>query len=162
MVDLMESFELAPEAHHYLDIELNIQTWKLLEQDELTDKDKRRMEQFALGSLYHWHRSMKFAPVNAQRGHWMLARVYAVTGEPEKSLEQAKICMALTQELNLGDFDLGYAHEALARALAANGNPEAASTTYRAAISVPIAGEEDQRVFLGDLKAEPWFGLERP
>ena len=158
----MESFELSPEAHHYLGIELNIQTWRLLEQDQLTDKDKRRMEHFALGSLYHWHRSMKFAAVNAQRGHWMLARVYAVTGEPEKSLEQARICMTLTQELNLSGFDLGYAHEALARALAASEDFEAAATTYGEAMSVPIAGEEDQRIFLGDLQAEPWFGLERP
>ena len=73
----MRDFQLAPDAHHYLGVEMNQQVWRLLAQPERDDQDKKRLEHFALASMFHWQHSPKFQPVNAQRAHWLLSRVYA-------------------------------------------------------------------------------------
>ena len=65
----VESHTMNPEAHHCLGIEMNEQVWKLPGQEDRDERDNRRMEHFALPSLYHWEQSPKYAPINAQRGH---------------------------------------------------------------------------------------------
>ena len=158
----MRDFQLAPDAHHYLGVEMNQQVWRLLAQPERDDQDKKRLEHFALASMFHWQHSPKFQPVNAQRAHWLLSRVYAVLEHGEQALIQAVQCRELTQELNLRGFDLAYAHEALARAHAAVGDHEAASMHYEEALHAAgeIAAEEDRRLFLDDLKSPPWFEVD--
>jgi hypothetical protein len=122
----------------------------------------RGLESEPLGSLYHWHRSPRFTPVNAQRGHWLVARVCAVLGLGEKALEHAAACMNLTGELGLGDFDLAYAHEAVARARAASGDLETAQEAFHRAREAgeAIAGDKDKEVFQSDLVSAPWYGLD--
>ena len=150
--------------HHYMGIELNQQVWALLAKAERTDADNRRMEEFALASLFHWTQSPKFQPVNAQRGHWMISRVYATVHKAEQALLHAKRCMALTEELGLSGFDRGYADEAMARALAASGQMTEATTYYERATQAgqAIENDGDKKWFIQDLNAEPWFGLQRP
>jgi len=81
----------------------------------------------------------------------MVARVQAALGRAELALHHARRCMAATQEAGLGDFDLAYAHEAMARALEVAGQPEAADTELEAAKLVPIADPEDQAILDADL-----------
>ena len=64
--------------HHYMGIEMNIQTWNLLGKEDKNEQDDARMVNFAQVSLYHWRKSHKYEPVNEQRGQWMLSHVYAV------------------------------------------------------------------------------------
>ena len=153
---------MTPEAHHTLAIEMNQQVWRLLGIEDRTEIDNRKLEHFALASLYHWQHSPKFAPVNAQRGHWLLARVYAVLNAPQKAMAHAQQCMELTETLQLKDFDLAYAHEALARAHACEGSHSEALTHRQLAVHAgdDIAGEKDRTYFMSDLKEQPWFGLE--
>ena len=66
--------------HHYMGIEMNIQTWNLLEKKGRSERDDLRMIMFAKASLYHWKQSPKFQSVNEQRGEWMISRVFAVIG----------------------------------------------------------------------------------
>jgi hypothetical protein len=61
----------------------------------------------------------------------------------------------------LADFDLGYAHEARARALACLGRLDEAAQEFAAARAVEVADDDDREIFEGDLAAEPWFGLDR-
>ena len=105
-------------------IELNIQTWKLLEKVDRNDNDNKRMLNFAKASLYHWQKSPDFKPVNQQRGEWLISRIYANLNQGEKSLEHANICMDITEEESLKDFDLAYAYECKARAFATLGDSE--------------------------------------
>ena len=70
--------------HHYMGIELNIQTWKLLEKVDRNDNDNKRMLNFAKASLYHWQRSPHFKPVNKQRGDWLISRIYAILNQGKK------------------------------------------------------------------------------
>lgn len=69
--------------------------------------------------------------------------------------------MALTSELALSGFDLAYAHEGMARAHALCGDGEQASAHYRRAAEEgdAIVGDEDKKMFMGDLEGAPWFGM---
>ena len=158
----MSDFQLMPEAHHYLGIEMNQQVWRLLAQPARDEQEQRRLEHFALASMFHWQHSLEFQPVNAQRGHWLLSRVYAVLERGEESVVHAMHCFELTQQLSLRGFDLAYAHEALARAQAAAGDPVAAARHYEDALQAAdeISGPQDQKHFLDDLKSPPWFEAE--
>ena len=82
--------------HHYMGIELNIQTWNLLENTDRNENDGRRMLFFAKASLYHWQKSPHFTPINEQSGEWLISRFYAVLKQGEKSLKHANTCMDLT------------------------------------------------------------------
>ena len=124
------------------------------------EKDNVRMINFAKSSLYHWKKSPKFQPVNEQRAKWMISHVYAVLGKGEKALETAKETMHLTEKHRFKDFDLAYSYEALARAHAALGNKEECQKFWHKAKETRdfIVGEEDKKIFAGDLEAGPWFG----
>lgn len=157
----MSDEALPPEAHHYLAIELNQQTWALLAKENRDERDQKRMLHFARGSLHHWPHSPKFEPVHAQRGHWLLSRVHAVLGQGSQALTHAERCLTLTGELALGDFDLAYAHEAMARAHAATGNESEAAHHHTLATEAgqAISGEKDRAMFVTDLAEPPWFGM---
>ena len=49
----------------------------------------------ASASLYHWLQIGTV--VNAQRGEWLLARVYTVLEKPHPAMEHALRCQELTQ-----------------------------------------------------------------
>ena len=157
----MTQFFLSPDAHHYLGIEANQQTWALLTQPERSEQDNRRMEHFALASLHHWQHSPHFTPVNAQRGHWLLARVYAVLSRGEESLHQAEACLALTEAHSISGLDRAYAHEAVARAKASLNHTEEAMNHLKQAQSTGglIDVKEDMELFFQDLNDGPWFQL---
>ena len=158
----MSDFQVTPETHHYLGIEMNQQVWKLLGQDERDDQENRCLEHFALASMFHWHHSPEFQPLNAQRGHWLLARVYCVLDRGKEALSHATQRFHLTTELGLQDFDLAYAHEAMARGHAAVGDANAAAEHYRHALRSgdTINDDGDRKLFRDDLSSPPWFGLE--
>ncbi len=154
----MEKPVLDPNIHHYLGIELNMQVWNLLGKADRDANDNNRMVAFAKGSLYHWHHSPHFQPVNAQRGEWLISRVYAVLNSAGKALHHALNCHELTKKLNLEDFDLAYSCEALARAYALSGDRENFEKYYKLAEKAgeKIEDAENKKLFFEDLKSEPW------
>ena len=156
----MTEFSSEEKLHHYIGIELNMQTWNLLGEKDRTEQDDTRMLNFAKASLYHWKKSPKFEPVNGQRGEWMISHVYAILGRGKEALESAQKTMRLTKQHSFKDFDLAYAYEALARAHAALGNKEECQKFWHKAKEARdfIVGEEDKKIFAGDLEAGPWFG----
>ena len=70
--------------------------------------------------------------------------------------------MALTPDAGLADFDLAYAHEARARALACLGRRDEAAAELAAAHAVPVADPDDRAILVADLAAGPWYGLPTP
>ena len=145
--------------HHYMGIEMNIQTWNLLGKEGRNEKDDTRMINFAHASLYHWRKSHKYKPINEQRGQWMLSHVYAVSGKSEEALSYAEETSRLTTEQDLKDFDLAYSYEALARANAALGNKKECAKWLEKAqeAGTLIQREEDKKYFITDLESAPWF-----
>jgi hypothetical protein len=61
----------------------------------------------------------------------------------------------------MADFDIAYAYEAQARALALSGemNEAEAHLENAQAAGEAIADEQDREIFMGDLEGGEWFGL---
>ena len=49
----MTEFFSEEKLHHYMGIEMNIQTWNLLGKEDRNEQDDVRMVNFAQASLYH-------------------------------------------------------------------------------------------------------------
>src|SRR5205085_2370588 len=88
--------------------------WTLLERDSRTEEEDDEMIHAAHASRHHW--GAVGAPVNLARGEWQCSRVYAVLGRGEPALWHARRCLELCDRHSIGDFDLAFAYEALARA----------------------------------------------
>ena len=142
--------------HRAQAIAANNTVWELLdtESPDITELLAR-----AYAASYHWARAEDRTAANSARASWLLSRCHAVLGHGELALHHADECAAVVAEAGLRDFDLGYAHEARARALAALGRDDEARTELAAARSVEVADDEDRQIFEADLTAPPWFGL---
>ncbi|MDP7027205.1 MAG: hypothetical protein QF380_02225 [Candidatus Marinimicrobia bacterium] len=157
----MNEVSYEQKMHHDMGIEMNIQTWNLLEKEGRNERDDARMISFAHASLYHWRKSHKYKPINEQRGQWLLSHVYAVSGKSKEALFHAKKTQKLTIEQNLKDSDRAYAYEALARANAAIGSKyESLKNLWNAQMVVnDITNEDDKNNFISVLESSPWFGV---
>ena len=125
-------------------IELNVQTWNLLDKKDRNKNDDKRMLFFAKASLYHWRESPHYKPVNEQRGQRIISHVLVVLNRGEESLK---------------DFDLAYVYESKARSYAAIGDTEKMNKCFLNAKSSgeKIKGDEDRKLFFNDLHKDPWF-----
>ena len=109
--------------------------------------------------MHHWRRAARRGPENAARAAWLVSRAHVALGQGDAALYHADRSAAVVATAGLADFDLAYAHEARARALACLGRLEEAEAELAAARAVPIADDEDRQIVDGDLAAGPWFGL---
>jgi len=150
-----------PATHKKLAVDANNATWEILGKDlsEISDDDAEEMTRRAYAAAYHWQRAEATGPANDARASWLLSRVWAVRQNGEVALFHAQRCLAVCESAGLVDFDLAYAHEALARSYAALGIAEQASHHLAIARGVPIADTEDRTLVEADLAGEPWFGL---
>lgn len=155
-----ESMYTEVRCHKKFAVECNNEVWSLLSKESRTDQENESMIMAAHTSHYHWGKIGK--PINIQRGYWLISHVYAVLNMPEQALHHAKKCLALTEEHGFIDFDLAYAFEAMARANAAADNRQDAVKYLNLAREAGerIKAEEDRKLFISDLEAGPWFGLE--
>ena len=112
--------------HHYMGIEMNMQTFALLDKKDRNEKDNIRMINFAKASLFHWRKSDKYEIVNEQRGQWLISHVYAILGNSDEALSYAKKTLEITEENKnkMKDVDLAYAYESMARAYSISKNKD--------------------------------------
>ena len=145
--------------HQSSAINLNQETWALLERKDRTDSDNQRMITFAKDTLYQWQKSSNYKPVNHQRGEWLISNVYAVLNHGKEALPHAEICMDITMNESLKDFDLAYPYECMARAYAALGFPQKMNKCYSNAKAnwKTIKKIEDKKLLFSDLYSEPWY-----
>jgi uncharacterized protein YndB with AHSA1/START domain len=147
------------ELHRRQGITANNSTWELLDGRQLSGDDVDDLLGRAYAAMHHWRRAARRGPENAARASWLVSRVHAVLGHGDLALHHADRCREIVESAGLGDFDLAYAHEARARALACLGRLDDAAVELKAAHAVPIADAEDKAILDGDLAAEPWYGL---
>lgn len=164
LADLLEPIvpidEPVSQWHRTQAVEANNSVWEILGDESRRDTDDlEEMTRRAYASAYHWDRAAASSPANEARADWLLARVWSVRGNGALALHHAHRCAATCSQHDLVDFDLAYAHEAQARALACLGQLDEALEQRRLALAVPIADAEDAAIVAGDLAAEPWFGL---
>ena len=127
--------------------------WRLMETEDRTPAQDDRMLHMAHASRHHWEQLG--APANLARGEWQCSRVYAVLGRAEPCLHHARRVLDLCEEHGIGDWDLGFAHEALARAHALAGDVAAAQAEVSRALAVDIADADDRALLLSDLQTVP-------
>jgi hypothetical protein len=140
------------------------QTWDLIDKKDRTKEEETQMVHTAHASRYHWAALVsngKGTPLNLQRGEWQIARVYTILERAEPALYHANICLELTKEHNIGDFDLGFAYEAMARASALAKNKDDFKKYYKLAQEAgeKIAKKDDKDYFFEDLEGGKWFGM---
>ena len=105
---------LEPERQRQLAKDLFNHVWTLLEADDRTPMQDDEMIRAAHASRHHW--AAVGEPANLARGEWQCSRVYSVLGRGEPALWHGRRCLDICDEQGIGDFDLAYAYEALARA----------------------------------------------
>jgi len=139
-------------------------TWDLLDKNDRTTEENNEMVHAAHTSRYHWGilvANEKGTPLNLQRGEWQIARVYTVLNRTEPARYHAKLCLKLTEEHNIGDFDRAFAYEAMARAMALAGDKDGFEKYYKLAeeAAQKIKEQGDKDYFLEDLNKGLWFGM---
>jgi hypothetical protein len=151
------------ELHRYFGVELNNETWDLMEQiDESSPRgDQERLLYGAYAACLHWLEAGNEA--NHARGEYMIARAALRIGRTALGLEHAQRCLELVQAHpgQMADWDEPFAREVLARGLAAAGSPELALVEFARAeeLAAAVVDPGDREVLLAEFGKEPWFGL---
>ena len=142
---------LDPELQRRTAADLFNHTWALIEKVDRTPRETDLMIHAAHASRFLWESIGN--PENHARGEWLVSRVYAVAERPEPARHHAQRCLEICQEHALGDFDLSYAYEAMARSLGLAGDREAAGRFARLAADAGsrIADPDDRELLEGDL-----------
>jgi tetratricopeptide (TPR) repeat protein len=133
------------------------ETWRLMEREGRTWQEDDRMIHTAHASRYHWGQVPTATPAHLARGEWQVSRVYALLGRGEPALYHAGRVLEICRDNGIADWDLAFAHEALARAYAVAGDAEQArAATDRAlAAAEDITEDEDRDLLLADLETIP-------
>ena len=139
--------------HRQVSVELFNHVWTMLENAARTRDEDDAMVHAAHASAYHWLVAPDCRPENRARSEWQISRVYAVLGRAEPALHHARRCLELCEAHGLADWDLAFAHEALARASQVSGDTAAARRHVELARAVPIAEAEERDLLEQDLAA---------
>jgi tetratricopeptide (TPR) repeat protein len=129
--------------------------WRLMEQERRTPDEDALMIHEAHASAYHW--LQVGTPANAARSHWQCSRVYCLLGRPEPALYHARFVLDICERHGIGDWDLAYAYEALARAHCVAGDAEQARHWLDRArqAGAEVAEDEDREHLMSDLATIP-------
>jgi hypothetical protein len=142
--------------HRQLAVDLFNHVWTLLERTDRTPEQDDEMLHAAHASRHHW--SHAGTAVNLARGEWQCSRVYALLGRAEPALHHALRCRDYVEAADdAADWDLAFAHEALARAYAVAGDEEAARREAARAheLAAAVADADDREHLLGELADLP-------
>jgi DNA-binding transcriptional MerR regulator len=143
------------ESHRHWGKTLFNDTWRLMEKEDRTPDEDAQMIHQAHASAYHWLQAG--TPAHHARGHWQCSRVYCVLGRGEPALYHARFVLDICQRHGIGDWDLAFAYEALARAHAVAGDRDEARRWLEQArlASAGIAEDDDRELLLSDLETIP-------
>lgn len=146
---------LEPELQRKLASQLFNYVWTLLEKEDRTGRETELMVAAAYASWFFWEEPGD--AVHHIRGEWQISRACTAAEMSEAALRHANRCLELCEEHGIGDFDLAYAYEALARAHRVAGDDQAAkryADQARAAAQL-ISDQEDRELVDSDLATLP-------
>lgn len=145
------------ECHKRFAVDLFNLVWEFLDKKGRTKEEDDKMVHAAHASRFHWGEIG--TGLEMERGEWQISRVYAVLNRPRSALFYAKRCLEICQSNHIGDFDIAFAYEAMARAQAIAGE-EADSQRYiqlAKRAGEQIKGKEDREIFFGELNTVPGY-----
>jgi len=148
----MENVDQLRERHDKFAVELFNLVWDLMDREERTPEEDDRMLHAAHASRYHWGEIG--TPLEFERGEWQISRVYSVLKRPDGAMHHARRCLEICEANGIGDFDLAFAYEALARASSVAGDHSGVSRYMRLAEKAgeAIAEEDNRNYFLSELR----------
>ena len=146
---------MSAETERQLAIRYFNSVWTLMEKADRTIEDDDLMVHMAHASRYHWGQVGK--PENFARGEWQVSRVYAVVKRAEPCLHHAQRVLDICVANGIGDWDIAFAFEALARGHAIAGDSEASRAMTEKALEAveKIEEDEDRKIVLADLETIP-------
>ena len=152
------------ESHEKMAKDCFNKTWALLDKSDRTKDEENEMVHTAHASRYHWGvlvDNEKGTPVNLQRGEWQIAHVYTLIKRAEPAIHHAKTCLRLTKEYDISDFDLAFAYEGMARAMALAEDEDGFEKYFKLAKEAgdKIKDNGDRDYFLEELEKGLWFGM---
>ncbi len=114
----MTDKELSEEEkiHKKLAVNLFNTTWSLMDKSDRTKEEDDEMIHSAHASRYHWGKVGNH--IHFERGEWQISRVYSVLKMVESAIYHGQRCLDICLEHKIGDFDIAFAYESLARAYA--------------------------------------------
>jgi hypothetical protein len=147
--------DIDAQVHRELGTRLFNQTWDLLVMPERTREQDDQMVYTAMASRYHWGECG--APVNFARGEWQISRVFAALNRPEQALHYARRSLETCQANGIGDFDLAFGYEAVARAAALLDDTSLLDESLQQARQAgeQIAEQDDRDYFFDELRTIP-------
>jgi hypothetical protein len=143
------------EWHKKQSVELFNLVWRFLDKKERTKEEEDKMIHAAHASRFHWGEIG--TPLECEHGEWQISRAYSVLNKPQPALYHGQRCLEICQQNKIGDFDIAFAYEAMARAYAVVGE----KVKYEKYITLAKqAGEkikktEDRDYFFHELKTIP-------
>ena len=142
-IDLTDRRQLAVDLFNHV--------WTLIERSDRTALEDDEMLHAAHASRHHWGEVGE--PVNLARGEWQCSRVYAVLGRAEPAMWHARRVVALCEEHGIGDWDIAFGWEAIARAASVAGDAAQTRTALARAreLAAAIKDDEDRELLLSDL-----------
>jgi hypothetical protein len=140
------------EDHRKFAVNLFNMTWSLLDKKDRTEEEDNKMIHAAHASRFHWGEIG--TPLEFERGEWQISRVYSVLKRNEPALYHARRCLEICKENNIGDFDIAFAYEAMARAYAVLGKKADCDRHIELAEKAgeQIKKKEDRDYFLSELQ----------
>ena len=158
---------MTSDEHRRIGVDLNNSTWTTLAAGGLppgaSADDYDRLLYGAYASLFHWMNVTEATVANRARGEHLVSRAATATGRFVAALDHGMRCLELCVENpdDVEDWDVAFAYEAIARALAGLGKLRDARRQHRVAADrgAAIVDEEDRKVFLEEFARGPWFGL---
>ena len=127
--------------------------WGLLDKKDRTEEEDDRMVHAAHASRFHWGEigtALEF-----ERGEWQISRVYSAVKRPISALFHAERCLEICKDNDIGDFDISFAYEAMARAHAVAENKVECEEYIKLAEEAgeKIEKKEDKKHFFNELKS---------
>lgn len=126
-------------------------TWDIIDLKERSEADVLKMIHMAHASRYHWGEIG--TPLEWSRGEWQISRVYALAKMGESALYHGKHALKYCLDHEIGDFDLAFAYETIARAygIIGDANQKEAYILMANEASLNIEKKEDLEYFLSEL-----------
>ena len=128
------------------------ETWDLIDKENRTHEDNFNMIHKAHASRYHW--GQVGTPLELIRGEWLVSRIYSLLNISECALLHGKESLRLCEENSIGDFELAFAYETIARAYNIINDTDNVTPYIKKAKSaaLQIEKEEDREYLLSELK----------
>jgi len=139
------------EFHKKMAVETNNGIWPVLDAEKPNREQLEEAMHMAHASRFHWGKVG--SAVNLARADYMISRVYCAMGRGEPALFHARRCLEICEENGIGDFDLAFAYEVIARAYGAAGS-QGKCKKYRGLAQEAIdevEKDEDRKICQGEL-----------